>query len=149
MSGANDSWRDVSPERVPSFNRLLRMDRIRVARGRSEVELDVGDDHTNRRGVTHGGVVASLLDSALGAAVVAGIAAEEWCGTVQLNVQFLAPGRGPKLVGRGRMVKRGRRIAFARGEVVDARGDEIATAEGIWYVWPSHPDGVPEDDYRG
>jgi len=131
--------RKVAAEKVPEFNRTLGMTDIRAAGGAAEIDLTLGPELTNKRGVAHGGVLTSLLDSVMGAAVVSAIAAEEWCGTVQLSIQFLAPGIGVSLSGRGRMVKRGRHIAFARGEVVDARGEVIATGEGTWYVWPQRP----------
>ena len=129
----------VPDERIPGFNRHLGLTDIRCGEGRAEVRATVRADFTNRRGASHGGFISALLDSALGMAVVSGIAPQEWCGTVQLNVQFLAPGRG-ELLGKGWMVKRGRHIAFARGEILDDRGRQIATAEGTWYVWPRHPD---------
>jgi uncharacterized protein (TIGR00369 family) len=131
--------RKVAAEKLPEFNRTLGMTEIRAAGGAAEIDLTLGPELTNKRGVAHGGVIASLLDSVMGAAVVSAIAEEEWCGTVQLNIQFLAPGVGATLSGRGRMVKRGRHIAFARGEAVDARGEVIATGEGTWYVWPQRP----------
>jgi uncharacterized protein (TIGR00369 family) len=129
----------IAPEKVPEFNRTLGMTAIRAAGGAAEIDLALGPGLTNKRGVAHGGVLASLLDSVMGAAVVSAIAAEEWCGTVQLSIQFLSPGVGASLHGRSRMVKRGRHVAFARGEVVDARGEVIATGEGTWYVWPRRP----------
>ena len=88
MSAPDEPLRPVPPERIPSFNRLLRMDTVRVARGRSEVELTVGEDLTNRRGVTHGGVVASLLDSALGALSSSAV--------VDFYRPYIAPGRHPE-----------------------------------------------------
>jgi uncharacterized protein (TIGR00369 family) len=129
----------VAADKVPEFNRTLGMTAIRAAEGAAEIDLTLGAGLTNKRGVAHGGVLASLLDSVMGAAVVSAIAVEEWCGTVQLNIQFLSPGVGASLQGRARMVKRGRHVAFARGEIVDARGEVIATGEGTWYVWPQRP----------
>lgn len=140
--------RPVPPEQVPAFNRTLGLTPIRLGGGRAEVDVEMRDELTNKRGVAHGGLITSLLDSAMGAAVVSGIRADEWCGTVQLNIQFLGPGMGPRLVGRGWMVKRGRHIAFARGEIVNADGEVIATGEGTWYVWPHRPapaSGKPVD----
>jgi len=32
-------------------------------------------------------------------------------------------------------------VAFAEGEVVDARGRTVARAHGTWTIWPGHPDG--------
>ncbi|MGD8376788.1 MAG: PaaI family thioesterase [Acidobacteriota bacterium] len=130
----------VPRERIPGYNLHLEMDDIRCGGGRAEIRATVREDFTNRRGASHGGFIASMLDSVLGTAVVSALAPEEWCGTVQLNVQFLAPGRG-SLVARGEMVRRGRHLAFARGEIVDEAGRTVATAEGTWYVWPEHPDG--------
>jgi len=129
----------IAPEKVPEFNRTLGMTAIRAAGGTAEIDLALGAGLTNKRGVAHGGVLASLLDSVMGAAVVSAIAPEEWCGTVQLNIQFLAPGLGVSLTGRGQVVKRSRHVAFARGEVSDSRGEVIATGEGTWYIWPQRP----------
>ena len=109
--------------------------------GAREIVLDVQPHHTNRRGVLHGGVVSSLLDSALGAAVVAAIKPEEWCGTVSLHVQFQRPARGPRVAARARLDSRGERVAFATCELVDALGKVCARAQGVWHVWPGHPDG--------
>jgi acyl-coenzyme A thioesterase PaaI-like protein len=38
------------------------------------------------------------------------------------------------------MVKRGRRAAFAEGEIVDGSGKVLAVAHGTWYIWPGKPD---------
>ena len=102
-------------------------------------ELIVGPDHLNRRGVAHGGVVTGLLDSALGTAVVSAITAEEWCGTLELSIQFREPIFPGTITAEGRMVRRGRTAAFAEGEVRDAHGKILATAHGVWTIWPTRP----------
>ncbi len=130
---------EVPIDRVPEFNRLLGIDRIRSGAGRAEVALDLKKELTNRRGVAHGGLITSLLDVALGSAVISGIRSEEWCGTMQLSVQFREPGVGTSLTARGRMMRRGRHVAFAEGEVVDDGDRIVATAQGTWHVWPSRP----------
>jgi len=134
--------REIPPERIPAFNRLIGLQRIRAGKGRAEITLELRAEHLNRRGVAHGGLLSAMLDAALGSAVVSGIREEEWCGTAQLSVQFRRPGTGTVLTGRGRMAQRGHRLAFAEGEVVDAGGNIVASAHGAWYVWPSHP-GTP------
>jgi len=107
--------------------------------GRSVYELEVTARMLNRRGVAHGGTASSLLDSALGSAVVSGIAAEEWCATTQLSIQFRKPLRAGRVTARGRMTQRGRHAAFAEGEILDADGNILATAHGTWYIWPQRP----------
>lgn len=112
-----------------------------VAEGPPEMVLDVGPHHANKRGVVHGGMVSSMLDMALGAAVLAAMRPEEWCGTVSLDIQFARPARGREVRARGRLVNRGERVAFAEGELIDDRGRVCARAQGVWHIWPGHPDG--------
>ena len=123
----------------PSFHRLIGARRAAMGEGRARYDLDVGPDHLNRRGVAHGGVVASLLDIALGAAVVSAIAPEEWCGTLQLSVQFREPIFPGAVVAEGRVARRGRTAAFAEGEVRDPHGRILAIAQGVWTIWPTRP----------
>ena len=122
------------------FDDLLGLEVLAAAEGKAEVRLALTPAHLNRRGVAHGGAVSALLDASLGAAVVSTTTAEEWCGTLELSVQFRDPARRGPLTGRGRVERRGRRVAFAAGEVVDARGRVVAAAHGVWTIWPINPD---------
>jgi acyl-coenzyme A thioesterase PaaI-like protein len=47
--------------------------------------------------------------------------------TISLNVQFVRPAKPGRLTGRGRVVRRGRDIAFLAGELLDG-DDLVATA---------------------
>jgi uncharacterized protein (TIGR00369 family) len=119
---------------------LLGFTAVESETGRLVLAAEVRPELCNRRGVLHGGVLSALADSALGGAVVAGIAPEEWCATLQISVQFVNGARRGPLRAEGRMVRRGRRVAFAAGEIRDADGEVVATAQGTWFVWPRRPD---------
>ena len=123
----------------PPFHDLIGARCRERAPGRAVYELTVGPQHLNRRGVAHGGVVSALLDMALGTAVVGSILPEEWCGTMQLSVQFREPVLPGAIVAEGRMARRGRTAAFAEGEIRNPRGTILATAQGVWTIWPSRP----------
>ena len=109
---------------------------VRRAEGGVEARLTLAPQHLNKRGVAHGGVVAALLDTALGAAVVAAIPKEWWCATISLQVQFLDGASHGDLVATGVCLRRGRTTAFASGEVRDTTSRLIATAQGSWHLWP-------------
>lgn len=121
------------------FSRLLGMRCVFREKGQARYELEVGEDLLNRRGVAHGGVVTSLLDTALGGAVVSSLAPEEWTGTLELSVQFREPVRPGLVTGEGRLARRGKSIAFAEGEIRDASGRILASAHGVWTIWPKKP----------
>ncbi len=124
---------------VPPFNVYFGTELVRRGDGEAELALELAEHHLNRRGVAHGGVVAALLDSALGAAVITAIPKEWWCATISLSIQFISGARPGRLTARGRVLRRGRAVAYARGEAVDARGRVVASAEGSWHLWPHHP----------
>jgi uncharacterized protein (TIGR00369 family) len=133
-----ESVKNPSSESTP-FSRLLGIRRLVRENGTSRYEMTIGPDHLNRRGVAHGGVVASLLDTALGASVVSSLTPEEWTGTLELSVQFREPVRPGRVTAQGRMARRGRNVAFAEGEILDASGKILASGHGVWTIWPKKP----------
>jgi len=125
---------------APPFNQYLGIRVSRMDSGEAAAEIDLAPHHTNNRGVAHGGVVSSLLDSAMGAAVISAIPKEWWCATTGLSIQFIAGAREGTLTATGKVTRRGRSIAFVTGEAHDAGGRLVATAQGTWHLWPHKPE---------
>lgn len=115
-----------------------------VEPGRARARLGLDARKTNKRGVAHGGATASLLDAAMGAALVSSIPKEWWCATKSLQVDFIAPGRGEELVAEGRVEAREGSHAEVVGTVRDSTGRIVARATGTFRVWEHHPD-APRD----
>jgi uncharacterized protein (TIGR00369 family) len=96
--------------------------------GTIEVSFTATDQFLNPAGNIQGGFLAAMLDDTLGPAVVATLADGEWAPTTDLHVQFLRPAKPGELRGQGRVVRRGRDVAFLSGELRAADGDLVATA---------------------
>lgn len=125
---------------APPFNQYLGIRIDRMEDGEAAAAIDLQPQHTNNRGVAHGGVVSSLLDSAMGAAVISAIPKEWWCATTGLSIQFITGPRAGVLRATGRVLRRGKSIAFVHGEARDAEGRLVATAQGTWHLWPHKPE---------
>jgi uncharacterized protein (TIGR00369 family) len=132
---------------VPSFNVYLGTELQRMERGEAQMSLALAPHHLNSRGVVHGGVLASLLDSALGAAVISSIPKEWWCATISLSVQFLEGARRGRLTAEARVIRRGGRVAFAEGVVRDEGGRLVAAAQGSWHLWTHKPEEPSGEAY--
>ncbi|MCI4357671.1 MAG: PaaI family thioesterase [Thermoplasmata archaeon] len=92
--------------------------------------------HLNINGVVHGGVYATILDTAMGGAVVTMLDEDETTATTSLYVEFLRPAReGQVLRARGEVVRRGRHLAFVEGNLLDGDGTRLSQAHGTWYIW--------------
>jgi uncharacterized protein (TIGR00369 family) len=126
--------------RIPPFNQYLGIHVDRMEGGVASARVELGPQHTNNRGVAHGGVVSSLLDSAMGAAVISAIPKEWWCATTGLSIQFIAGARTGVILATGTVTRKGRSVAFVQGEARDAAGNLIATAQGTWHLWPHKPE---------
>jgi uncharacterized protein (TIGR00369 family) len=96
--------------------------------GTIEVAFNATHQFLNPVGVVQGGFLAAMLDDTLGPALVATLGPGEFAPTTDLHVQFLRPARPGRLVGRGRVVRRGRDVGFLAGELLDESGEIVATA---------------------
>jgi uncharacterized protein (TIGR00369 family) len=96
--------------------------------GTIEVAFTATEQFLNPAGTVQGGFLAAMLDDTLGPALVATLGDGEWAPTTDLHVQFLRPVAPGKLRGYGRIVRRGRDVAFMAGELRDGEGEVVATA---------------------
>ncbi|MBP2337476.1 uncharacterized protein (TIGR00369 family) [Saccharothrix coeruleofusca] len=112
----------------PSIVRLLGMELTRVAFGEADFELTTRPLFANPLGAVHGGIAATLLDSAMGCAVHSTLEAGAWYTTLELNVNYVRTVRtdGQKLIAEGRTVHVGRSTATAEARIHDRFGHLVA-----------------------
>jgi uncharacterized protein (TIGR00369 family) len=96
--------------------------------GTIEVAFTANDQFLNPVGVIQGGFLAAMLDDTLGPALVATLGPGQFAPTIDLHVQFLRPARPGRLTGRGRIIRRGKDVAFLAGELLDESGRILAVA---------------------
>ena len=131
MSAFQPEDPDFEARVTNSFHQQKLMETIgaaltRVAPGEVEIELPFKDSLTQQHGYMHGGVVTAIADSACGYAALSLFPAGAEVLTVEYKVNFLAPATGPRLVARGRVIRRGRTISVCACDVI-AVGDPIET----------------------
>lgn len=89
--------------------------------GEASVLLDTRPEHEVVPGTIHFAVLATLAEVAAARAVAAAVVPAD------LSLTLIARARPGRLEGRGRLLKRGRRLAFAEGEVLQD-GELVAKA---------------------
>ena len=87
----------------------------RVAPGEVEIELPWAPGLTQQHGFLHGGVVASVLDSACGFAGFSLMPADCAVLTVEFKINFVAPAKGQRFRMHGVVIKPGRTITLVEG----------------------------------
>ncbi len=102
--------------------------------GTAEVEADLREEFRNPGRVAHGGVLASLLDSALAAAVITTLRPGERCATIHLDLHYLRTAVKGPLRAAARVTKRAAALAFVEGEVRGPDRRLLLQGQGIWFV---------------
>lgn len=101
-----------------------------VEDGRVVFGASARSEFANPIGTMHGGIAATLLDSAMACAVHTTLPPATGYTSLDISVRYLRPGPldGSRLRAEGRVVHRGRTIRTAEAELTDERGRLLATA---------------------
>jgi len=109
-----------------SFFSLLSMEVKSLYPGESLLQVNLQEKHLQLFGVAHGGVCASLIDTAIFWAVYADM--EEVLGltTVEIKLNYLSPVSRGLLIARGKSIKAGKTICLGEARVEDDKGTLVA-----------------------
>ncbi len=110
------------------FAKLLGIELAAAERGAVKLRLQVRPDLRQNRGVLHGGVIASLIDTATAFAIVSQLTEPEKFTTVDLTVNYLRPLKEGSVTAAARVIRAGRRLLTVTAEVFDEAGNLVAVA---------------------
>lgn len=117
----------------PPYARLLGMELFDAGDGHFSMTLVPKEFHYNPMGCVHGGILSTLLDSVMSAAVHTALPAGTGYLTVSINITFLKPvyEHTGEVMAEGKLVSLRRQIATAEGKIVDMLGNVCATGTAI------------------
>ena len=101
MSGEPAGMRGIPPGPLAA---LLGIRPEAFGDGAARFGLTLRRDHLNPYGVAHGGVVYSLVDTAMGASLVTRLEPGERCTTLEIKINYLAPVSAGDLQAEARLV---------------------------------------------
>jgi len=141
-SSASDG---TGPFAKSPFLSSLGVEVVERSDGRAVLRLIVDARHLRTRGIAHGGLLSTLLDTAMGIAVSTGTPDGCFAVTAQLNVNFVRPAwDGEVLETTGLVCHRGQQTAVAHGEIRTAKGTVVALSSGTFsYVRNANPESDP------
>lgn len=110
------------------FSRLIGMELVDLHLDEAVIKIEMRDDLRQPSGVLHGGVTATLIDTAMAFAVRTRLALDEATATIDLTVHYLRPHITGTFTCTARVVRAGKRIFTVAADVVNEDGKHIATA---------------------
>ena len=110
--------------------------------GKVHYYITIEDKHLATPIAAHGGVIASLMDAALGVACLSAVVNDnKVVSTLDLSLRYLKPAvLGAKIVAKSEVISKGNRILVSEVKVYD--GDTlIATGSGTFNAYPKEKAG--------
>lgn len=107
------------------------------------LRVPVADGLRNAAGApVHGGVLSALVDMAVGGAL--GTTHDDAAGgvgqaTLDLNVSFLAAAGDGDIIAEGRLLRRGRSVAFGEARISDGAGKLVAVGRATYMLLQPKP----------
>ena len=109
------------------FAKLIGMRLVGLELDTATIEIDMRDDLRHPGGILHGGVTATLIDTAMAFAVRTRVPPEQGTATIDLTVHYLRPHLDGKFSCTAKVVRAGKRIFTVSADVVNENSELIAT----------------------
>jgi uncharacterized protein (TIGR00369 family) len=123
----NEELRTSMAEGVPYW-RTLGLELKEVTPGRAVFECEVRENLMQKRAIVHGGVLASIVDSACAVAAISLIYPKANATTINLRVSYLKPLSQGTFRAEGKCIKAGKTICFCEAQVFNDRNEIVCTA---------------------
>ena len=110
------------------FSKLIGMRLIDLRPDEAVISIEMRDDLRQPSGVLHGGVTATLIDTAMAFAVRTRLAITEATATIDLTVHYLRPHLTGTFTCTAKVLRAGKRIFTVSADVTGSDDKLIATA---------------------
>lgn len=119
------------------FSQHLAMKPVEIGDGFAVFEAFPAELFRNPQGVVHGGYHAALIDSAMGCAVLSTLGAYMDYGTIELKLNYVRKIETTmnRIICRGAVIHRGRRLSTAEARITDEAGKLYAHGSGTYMVY--------------
>ena len=126
---------------IVPYWQTLGLELVEVEPGRSVFTANVRPQLL-QNGVLHGGVLASIADSACAVAAISRVYPASYATTINLQVAYLKPVREGRFRAEGKCLKAGKNVLFSEALVFDDREALVCSASSQLLVIPWSPPGA-------
>ncbi len=112
---------------------LLTMDMhlLYIGSGTAGIKMSAQYDYSTVAGRLHGGIIATLADTAMGWAV---ISLGRPCVTVEMNLNYVAPVfQGTEMIAHAKVIHAGKNTVITEAEL-SAQGTLVAKSRGTFFI---------------
>jgi uncharacterized protein (TIGR00369 family) len=124
--------------KISPFGKHLGVEVVEVGDGRARISLPFRAELTNPAGKLHGGVIATLADSAMAMAVGSVLGVPGRHSTVKLEIRYKAPVTAGEIIAEATVKQRKPTVFLGEAIMRDGSGQVVAKATATFMVM-DHP----------
>ena len=138
MPQPNEAYIETLLETVNTspFPSHLRMKLAAISLDQATVKLETAQCHLQPFGIVHGGVMATLIDTATFWSVFLRLPEDAGLVNIDLKLNYLKSIASGAMIAKGRCIRAGRTINYAEASVKDDEGNLIAHGTSTLMVLP-------------
>ena len=118
------------------YPRHLRMQLVSIAMDQAVLKLNAEQCHLQPFGIVHGGVLATLVDTATFWSAFLRLPEDAGLVNIDLKLNYLKSISTGRMIAQGRCIRAGRTISYAEASVKDKEGNLIAHGTSTLMVLP-------------
>ncbi len=103
------------------FMKLIGAELVEIAPGFVEIHLPYKNELSQQHGYFHAGVVGTIADNSGGFAAFTLLPSTSSILTVEFKLNLVAPGKGDRLIARGKVLKQGKTLTVCRPDVFSVK----------------------------
>jgi uncharacterized protein (TIGR00369 family) len=104
---------------------LMGIEVVSVEPGKAVLKMQVRPDMHNGVGWLQGGMLAAIADEAMALALYSLLSDTEGIATISESTSFIRGAQDGLIIAKGQVIRKGRRVAFAEGEVYSGNDERI------------------------
>jgi acyl-CoA thioesterase len=99
------------------FGDMIGLNFTKIEKGYSQCSLDVADKLMNPHQTLHGGVIYSMSDTGMGAALYPLLEPDELCATVEIKISYFKPVREGSLICDTKVIYKSKNFSNLESEI--------------------------------
>ena len=125
--------------RTGPFGALLGYYHAVVSPGVVDCTLMVSSTHLNPIGIAHGGALYTMVDAAMGSAVLSMLPPDKLCVSAEIKMNYLKPVHPGRVVAHAKVLQCGNRLAVVTAEVANDAHEIVGFALGTFAILNRQP----------
>jgi acyl-CoA thioesterase len=104
---------------------LMGIDVVSAEPGKAVLKMQIRPDMHNGVGWLQGGILAAVADEAMALALYPLLSKTEGIATISESTSFVRGAQDGYIIAEGRVIRKGRRVAFTEGEVYTGDNEKV------------------------